>query len=213
MADAVKVLRGLEELYPEVRLIERLRHCIEHFPNENWEDAMSRGQIRSKQWIIHELQMLGIKDIGWVAVCGGWLGTLSRLLLDCPDIEVRHITSLDLDLDANIAAGELNGDYIASSRFVATVANCYYCDYEKYDTVINTSFEHFEPEHLDQWWHALHDGQLIVVQSNNFWEPEEHVNCVHDEEELEHMLPMREVYYRGTLPTHKYNRFMVIGRK
>ena len=171
---------------------------------------MSRGQIRSKQWIVHQLQMLGFHDIGWVAVCGGWLGTLSRLLLDSP-IEIRHITSLDIDEGANKAAWELNSDHVAKGKFRTALADCFYHDYTLYDTVINTSFEHFDD--VDFWWSRIEDGQLVVLQSNDFWEPEEHVNCVHDEDELADMLTMREVYYKGTLPTHKYNRYMVIGRK
>ncbi len=211
--DAVKVMRGLEELFPENRFIERLRHSIEHFPDQNWEDAMSRGQVRSKQWLIHELISNGRAHLGHVAVCGGWLGTLSRMLLDDPTIVTTSITSIDTDACAGIAATNLNREYVSRGRFIAKSENCYHTDYESYDTIINTSCEHFAD--LYWWWeNRVPAGKLVVLQSNDFLEPEDHV-CTHDDLEdfVNNLGPMSQVIYTGTLPTHLYNRFMVIGVK
>lgn len=212
MADAVKVLRGLEELYPEMRLIERLRHCVEHFPRENWEDAMSRGQIRSKQWVIHELIRHGQTSLGSVVVCGGWLGTLSRMLLDNTTITTTHVDSMDLDVCATVAAGELNAEYITQREFTAHVKDCEHVDYTPYDTIINTSCEHFEQFY--HWWDRVPTGKLVVLQSNDFREPEDHVNTYDSLEDFEDNLgEFSQMIYTGTMPTYKYNRFMVIGIK
>lgn len=211
MADAVKVLRGLEEWYSDIRFIERLRHCVETYPDQNWEDAMSRGQVRSKQWVVHELILHEYTYLGNVAVCGGWLGTLSRMLLDTEDIVIRRIDSLDLDINVQAAACELNIEHFASGTFAPMTVNCEHHEYEQYDTIINTSCEHFEQ--FDHWWYRIPTGKLVVLQSNDFLEPDDHVNPIPNVDELVEMASMSEVIYQGTLPTHLYNRFMVIGIK
>ena len=209
--DAVLVLRGLEELYPELRFVERLRHCVETYPRNNWGDAMSRGQITSKQWILHQLVLTGTNRLGRVAVCGGWLGVLSRLILDNPDVHTTHIESLDLDLESTIVAGELNEEYIANDTFLARVADCHVIDYDDYDTIINTSCEHFS--RWWTWWDRIPVGKLVILQSNDFVDGEGHVNCVASPEALASTAPMSQVIFKGSLPTYKYTRFMVIGVK
>ena len=212
--DAVLILRGLEELYPEISFIERLRHCVETYPGENWGDAMSRGQISSKQWLLHALRMNHQTNLGKVAICGGWLGVLARLLLDDPHFNAPYVESIDLSLNATIVAGELNEEHIVSKRFLARVGDCTrreQTEYDKFDTIINTSCEHFD--HWDEWWDLIPYGKLVVLQSNNFIEPEDHVNCVSCPEELQAMAEMDEFYFVGAMPSYKYTRFMTIGRK
>ena len=211
MRDSVYILRGLEELYPENRFIERLRHCVETYPALNWQDAMARGQINSKQWILHQLEALGMTRLNRVIVCGGWLGTLSRLILDSEVIHASYVESLDIDMDATIAAGELNMEYLADNTFLARLGDCYDSVYEDYDTIINTSCEHFD--RFSEWWGRVPIGKLCVLQSNDFFECDEHVNCVNNEQELATQAVMQKVLYAGSMPAYKYTRFMVIGIK
>lgn len=211
MTDSVLILRGLEELYPELRFIERLRHCVETYPGCNWGDAMSRGQITSKIWIIHELLRMDILYLGRVGICGGWLGILSRLMLDDQRLHTSHIHSMDTDLSGTIVAGELNYEYIVEDQFVATLTNCYDVHYGDYDTIINTSCEHFTD--FKRWWVKIPERKLVVLQSNDFTEPEDHVDCVLSAEELAAKAGMSTVLFQGALPCIKYTRFMVIGVK
>ena len=46
------------------------------------------------------------------------------------------------------------------------------------DTIINTSCEHIE--NFDSWYAKLSTGKLVILQSNNYFDIPEHVNCVHD---------------------------------
>ncbi len=211
MTDAVLILRGLEELYPEIRFIEKLRHCLETYPDLNWGDAMARGQITSKIWIIHEFLRMDRIHLGRVGICGGWLGILSRLILDEDRLHSSHIHSMDIDLDSAIAAGELNSEYIMGDQFVSTLTNCNDVYYGDYDTIINTSCEHFSD--FGHWWDKIPEGKFVVLQSNNFTEPEDHVDCVLSVEELSAKAGLSEVRYMGSLPCIKYTRFMVMGVK
>ena len=199
-------------MYPELPFIERLRHCVETFPQENWGDAMSRGQITSKQWLIHALRMNQQTDLGRVVVCGGWLGILPWLMFADPALNIDFIESIDLSLSATIVSGELNQRHIISRRFLARVGDCTRPnDYDTFDTIINTSCEHFEE--WDEWWNLIPYGKRVILQSNNFYEAEDHVNCVSSPEELQAEAEMDEFYFVGAMPSYKYTRFMTIGRK
>ena len=79
------------------------------------------------------------------------------------------------------------------------------------DTIINTSCEHIAD--FDKWFAKIPYGKLIILQSNNYYSVEEHVNCVKDGLDFEQMAPLSEVYFAGELPLEKYTRFMRIGRK
>jgi hypothetical protein len=79
------------------------------------------------------------------------------------------------------------------------------------DTIINTSCEHIE--NFAEWYAKIPDGKLVILQSNNFFDVQEHVNCVKDITEFSNMAPMSNTLYAGDLDLPKYKRFMLIGYK
>ena len=212
MSSAFKVLRGIEELYPEIPLIERARHCIEKFPSQNWEDVFSRGQVRSKQWLIQELIATKTVNLGTTVVCGGWVGLLSRMLLDEPALFTDLVFSLDLDGVCTQVADQLNHQYVMDAKFKAHTTDMLVWDYSKALTVINTSCEHMKPVDFEEWWNVLPPGMMVVLQSNDL-EHDDHYNCVKSVDDMLTMAPMQAVRYAGKLPLFGYTRFMVIGTK
>jgi len=56
-------------------------------------------------------------------------------------------------------------------------------------------------------------GQLIVLQSNDYYACREHVNCVPDLGAFQAQAPMTLVLFAGARPLRRYVRFMLIGRK
>jgi hypothetical protein len=79
------------------------------------------------------------------------------------------------------------------------------------NTVINTSCEHILD--FSTWYNKIPKGKLLVLQSNNFFEVEEHVNCAVDVEDFDKMCTMSDTLYIGELELPKYKRFMKIGIK
>ena len=77
--------------------------------------------------------------------------------------------------------------------------------------MINTSCEHIT--NFSTWYNNIPANTILVLQSNNFYEVEEHKNCVNDLEEFDDMTPMQETYYKGKLELDKYTRYMKIGYK
>ena len=208
--DAVYVLRGLEELYPEDQFIADLRHLIEHH-EINFQDMMSRGQVRSKQWILHTLKHIGFDKLGRVVTVAGWYGMLARMILDSDIIHAHHVELHDIDPHAVSMSLAFNERYKLDESYDAIQCDSYSTLLSRFDTVINTSVEHFEKP--DQWWQMVPPGRLVIVQSNDFADIHDHLSCVDSEDELAEMLPMEKVHFKGALPTYKYTRFMVIGTK
>lgn len=203
-------------------------------------DALSSGQIMSKLWLIDELSsvyfsnpQLKPKNLKMLIV-GGWIGTLAFLLFDQFKYKdaIEKIISLDIDPDCEYSADMINlGNLIQSWRFKAVTTDMYDVDYANpiftvkggageevrmgfngdYDVVINTSCEHIED--LPGWFEKIPVGKLVVLQSNNFFAHEQHVNCVNCEKEFAEQFPSLRILYTGSLPQHQYTRFMLIGIK
>ena len=172
-------------------------------------DALSTGQIGSKIWLVDALKSL-IDSNDIILVVGGWIGSLPRLIFKNSD--VRFIMSLDIDKLSNDMAMQVNHKF--KDRFSAVTRDMYDvtpAEYAEFDVVINTSCEHITD--VSVWASLLKPGTLLVAQSNDFFDCDQHVNCVRSADELESQLCLSEVLYKGELQfPGVYNRFMVIGR-
>ena len=56
-------------------------------------------------------------------------------------------------------------------------------------------------------------GSLIILQSNNYFEIEDHINCYNSVDEFEKSLKLNTILFKGTLKLDKYDRYMIIGIK
>ena len=86
-----------------------------------------------------------------------------------------------------------------------------YYDIKKFDIVICTSCEHLGQYLIDELLKRRKKGSLVILQSNNYFSIEEHINCYNNLVEFEKSLKLEKILYRGTLKLDKYERYMVIG--
>jgi|TARA_B110000908_G_scaffold70622_1_gene85178 hypothetical protein len=210
------------------------------FVNETkiWNDSFSRGQIKSKQWVIKELTKLNL-DLGTVFLCAGWYATLATMLFESK-VTVGKIRSFDIDPSCAKIAEVFNKPWFEEDwRFKAstvdimdfewtdvpapsdgTMGNFYYMTSasdkhiqmkDNPDTIINTSCEHIA--NFDEWYNNIPDGKLVILQSNDYFEIEEHVNCHKTISQFSKSTPMKETLFEGQLFLPDYTRFMKIGYK
>jgi len=193
-------------------------------------DCFSRGQLQSKQWLVNELGKLDV-ELGTVFLCAGWYATLATMLFES-DIKVDKVRSFDIDPTCVDIAETFNKPWFMEQwRFKSITQDIMDIDYNEHtwqfwsnannrmsypiidspDTIINTSCEHIE--NFAEWYAKIPDGKLVVLQSNNYYEVEEHVNCVKDIKEFGNMARMTGPLYAGELELPKYKRFMLIGYK
>jgi hypothetical protein len=78
------------------------------------------------------------------------------------------------------------------------------------DLVVNTACEHLGD--FAGWSRRIPPGQLVALQSNDYFACTEHVNCVPDLDAFRAEAPLAEVLFAGARPQKKYTRFMLIGR-
>jgi len=203
-------------------------------PDVNWKDMYSMGQLESKFWVVEELEALRV-NLGTIFLCGGWYASLANMIF-MSNLRVDKIRSFDIDPSCADIAETLNREYVLKDwKFKAATEDIHNINYtghtyntikssspyayddtlvelhDEPNTIINTSCEHIED--FDTWYCNIPAGKLVILQSNNYFELEEHISCVKDIEEFRNQCPMGNLLYGGTIELQKYNRFMLIGRK
>jgi hypothetical protein len=195
-------------------------------------DAFSRSQIKSKVWLIEELARID-NHYDNIVFLAGWYGQLKSIYEQ--RLTYRKLRNVELDKAACNASDYIfNINDIDNYKVKAVCAdintltlhkNGYEWEienfkegtayYEKFlpDLIINTSAEHMSEE----WFHQLRFKQLesnpiVAVQSNNMFDGDGHVNCVHSVDHMKKKFPMKEILYEGELQLKGYKRVMLIGR-
>jgi hypothetical protein len=176
--------------------------------------ALNRNQMASKAWLADELHAAVGPRLGRVLVLGGWVGALSAVLLHDRRFEIDGVTSVDIDPRCAPVAETLNGTHVRAGRFVARTADMLELDYagaDRAELVVNTSCEHLAQ--FARWYGGIPQGQLLVLQSNDYLACAEHVNCVPDLDAFAQAAPLSQVLFAGARRMRRYTRFMLIGRK
>lgn len=198
--------------------------------NADLSDSLSWGQLKSKRWLITELEKLDI-DLGTVFICAGWYATLA-LMLTNSKCKIKKILSIDQDETCVPIADSINSGYVKQNwKFKAITDNIHNINYDQFiwsawsnvnnrmsypitdipNTIINTSCEHIEK--FSQWYNKIPKNKLIVLQSNDYFSVNEHINCSKNLEEFKEQTPLTIELYSGQLELEKYTRFMRIGYK
>lgn len=223
------------------RVMDYISHCIDddfikHISSwliqwgekANLNDHFSRGQMKSKFWLISELNKLDVNPKN-VVLLGGWYATIAYFLFYNWD-DIEKIRNVEIDnLAVRISDSFNHKHWKQSWKFKGVVSDAetlkwYGKDLHLKiqnvsgktieevmtpDMIINTSCEHMGNE----WFNNLPKGTMVALQTNDYFSNEQHVNCVHDIEEALEKYKFSDVWYSGTLDTGLYNRFMIIGKK
>jgi len=192
-------------------------------------DVMSRGQIKSKKWLVDELSKLNI-PLGTIFLCAGWYASIVPLMQEAK-LDFEKIRSFDIDPDVWKIAEIFNTELVSNAwKFKASTQNIMDINYNEHtydtfkpggevtkvnreiaNTIVNTSCEHIT--NFSKWYDLIPNGKLVVLQSNNYFEIDEHVNCSDSLKHFSASAPMKKVLYEGELDLGKYTRYMKIGRK
>lgn len=226
------IVTALSRIY-QTPLLENLSKTLKRYPDFDFGDAFSDGQILSKLWLIEELQRIEEDDLelnlGTVFILGSWYGVLPALMFDKRS-RVKRIRGFDIDPACAEIAESLNKHpYVIDEwKFKATTADMYELDYEraqyttlrsdgteatltdKPDTIINCACEHLTD--FPRWWDRIPKGKLVALQSNNFQIPD-HPNWKPSLAEFKRDVPLSTTLYEGALHLDLYERYMVIGYK
>ena len=226
------VLRQLVRLNPTNPFFRATKSYVNQGDLDLIRDGFSRSQVASKRWLVDSLK--AISPIwGNIVIMAGWFGQMVEFL--DPDIAYNKIRVVELDpelcrsSDLVFNLSRLEGYRVKSICADINQLTLYKTGYEwtvsnfRDDTsytekflpklIINTSAEHM----TEEWFHQLRFKQLesdpvVVLQSNNMFDGDGHVNCVHSVNHMKKKFPMREVLFEGELQLPGYKRFMLIGQ-
>jgi hypothetical protein len=197
----------------------------------NLTDAFSRGQVKSKIWLSNELDALGVQADN-VVLIGSWYG---QLMMYLDHINYKKARLIDVDRKACEISDTVFNHHKIDDHVVKSICadidnielhqNGYVFSIENFSTgkdynekflpnlIINTSAEHMS----DEWFERIRFKKIIsdpvvVIQTNNLFDADGHINCVHSINHLTKKFPMREVMFAGELKLQDYKRFMLIGK-
>jgi hypothetical protein len=223
----------LDNQFPKDKIFRGLASYIKN--NEEKDaihDALSRSQMKSKIWLVEELAKIDT-NYNNVAVMAGWFGQLKAIYeKKCTYAKMRIV---ELDKEAcetsdyifnlsnleNYKVKSVNADInnliLHKNGYEWDVEN--FKEVSKYtekflpDLIINTSAEHMTEEWYNQIrFKELESNPIVVLQSNNMFDGEGHINCVHSIDHMKKKFPMKEILFEGELQLKGYKRVMLIGR-
>lgn len=201
-------------------------YAVLDYPHFN-KDCLSTGQLKSKEWLIDEVNTLGI-DLGVVFICAGWYATLATMLFES-NIKLEKIRSFDIDPLCESVAETFNKPWVKNNwKFKSCTANILELSYpttyyvkktaDNYiklidmpTTIINTSCEHID--NFQNWFNTIPNGTIVILQTNNYIDITEHVNCSTSLDEFSLSTPLTTVLFSGELELTNYTRYMRIGIK
>jgi hypothetical protein len=190
--------------------------------------SLSPNQISSKIWLIENLTKICNKletTNHRIEIVGSWYGyPLIEYLKN--NISIEKIECWDIDKEARMIAKKYIEIFNNDNTFVYSKNYWHHLRTASEATIlINTSSEHMVESFyqvVGKWDIFYHKKPIIVIQSNNMYHINDHINCVNSEEELIDKHKIREVLYSGSqnivewhnekIEESKYKRFMVIGK-
>jgi hypothetical protein len=172
---------------------------------DEFRDMFSSGQLASKEWLIHELNHYSaLVDNSSIVIAGAWFATLGIMLNK--KFPTAKISMIDIDERCkpfvdNITHDLENVDY--------AIEDMYRHVYRE-QVVINTSCEHIP--NLKEWVSIIPKNKTLVLQSNNYTVPADHINTANSVEEFIEQTGLSAIWYSGSLVLPMYTRYMLIGR-
>lgn len=206
--------------------LKRLANSITNYPDINWTDAMSWGQIRSKAKLLDMMHEIGYYfDHKTIHIHAGWVGLFNWLISNYEYYDYDLI-SLDIDIHTKKAAEFLNKsknyNFRAKTHDIMDTTPYeigFFDDGDECifpDLIVNTSCEHIDIDtYLEKYFLlAETSGKSITfaLQSNNLFSIKDHISCVNSLSEFEDKCVKfgGEVLHSDTLQLEKYDRYTVI---
>ena len=203
----------------DIHLLDNIKTVAKKYPNRLFDviNCFSQNQYKSKTWLVEKLNQYSqhfknkTKDSIDIAVLGGWYGLMADLLHKRFTIKpVREVHSYDYDP----LCKKLGEMFCPTVNFIEKRIEDVEFQNKSYSIIVNTCCEHLEQSVIDETIARANENTLFVLQSNNYIEVDEHINCSISlgkfAERYENKLKNCETY---ELNMDKYTRFMLIGTK
>lgn len=198
-----------------VEYLYEMQRKLETFDQyKRFSETYCKTQVESKKELIKNLHSaIAHKEEHTFIVIGAWYGTLivpylmnnfdniKRIILNDTDKNVRRILK---------SYTKKFTDNFEVTHYDMFYTSKWHSELSENNVIINSSCEHM-PD-----MYKLHDGYkhvLYALQSNNYYDLDEHVNCVADLEEFTLKSGLQVVYRATEIPMKEHKRFTLVGLK
>ena len=166
-------------------------------------NSINDNQEQSKNWLVEKsIEYFTFFDKPKICIAAGLYGSLADILKAHID---KGVLSFDKDSQCKAIGQKLYKDVTFAT------AEIEYFNFRSYDIVICTSCEHLKQKVVDDMLEKIKKGALAILQSNNYFEVEDHINCHNSVEEFKKTLKLEKILYKGTLKLENCDRYMVVG--
>lgn len=192
-------------------------------------DSLSENQFASKDWLVdklneypHHYRYKTLDKKIDLCILASWYGLLAYRLIDNFSLKkINNIDCIDYDPEAKTVAKTIWHQQHTENLKKGKLSYVKYMTQDikeiktlDYPVVICTSCEHLEQQTVYDTINKLEEHTLVVLQSNNYKEISQHINCVESVEDFanQYVSKLRNIkLYEKDFG--KYKRFMVIGTK
>ena len=169
-------------------------------------NSVNDNQEKSKNWLVDKSKdYLSLLNNPKICIAAGWYGHLADKLRPFTN---EKVLSFDKDSNTKLVGSKLYNDVWFKVETIESFES-----FEKFNVLVCTSCEHLEQKVIDDMLEKTKKGTLIILQSNNYFEIEDHINCHNTIDKFLKTIKLDKILFSGTLSLQKYNRFMVIGIK
>ena len=213
--DTLNTIRRLLDNYPD-RIVDVL-------------NSLSENQLNSKDWLIeklneypHHFKYKSLDKKINICLLASWYGLLAYLMIDKFKLkQIANIDCIDFDPKSKSVAKKLWKKIDTDNLKNSKLAYVKFIEQDikdikdlNYPVVVCTSCEHLEQKVINDTINKLEQHTLVVLQSNNYKEINEHINCSDSLEDFANLYVSKlrniKIYQKDFV---KYKRFMIIGTK
>ena len=169
-------------------------------------NSVNDNQEKCKNWLVNQtVKFFDSIDNPNICVAAGWYGSLADKL---QKYSKSKVLSFDQDPQTKLIGSMIYNDVWFKVESIETFKK-----YKKFNVLVCTSCEHLSKETIDNMLQQLNKGTLVVLQSNDYFGIDGHINCHKNLKSFCDSVKLNQVLYHGQLSLKKYNRFMIIGIK
>lgn len=186
-------------------------------------DAFSDGQIRSKLWLSHSLNLWAQRYFQshsnfWLTWYGSWVGVGPFMLLSLSDIQFETVNLVEIDKNSLETSENLLQHWFFKGVQIQKIfddMNTFKPNpIPKNQIFVNTACEHVLSH---QWLDNIPKGSFLILQSTNM-KHEEHINSSQTLEEFKnkmanHITILETDQLDFKYSNYEFSRFMIFGRK
>lgn len=185
--------------------------CAKQWPNNHElvlsiTNSVNENQMLCKKWLVDELKDILDSDNETVKnpkilVIAGWFGLVGEM---CRTRLKAEVTVMDRDVLCEPVGRKMYPDIKHKWGNVET------WDMFEYDIIICTSCEHISDKVLKEFLLKKDENTLVVLQSNDYFSVEEHINCKRSLRDFANSQKL-QIIKETELKVDGYTRFMIFG--